>query len=140
MRLLTTTIGSYPKPDFLEIKDRVHPDSGYNPTYDEHAYYRNRKVGSDVDRATIRAVLRQLSAGIDVPTDGEQGREHYIAYHQRHLGGITFAGMQVKEGVRGVPAVYGLLHHGHHPGPRQCTRLVAGGPHASAGARAGDRW
>ena len=103
MRLLTTTIGSYPKPDFLEIKDRVHPHSGYNPTYDEHAYYRNRKVGSDVDRATIRAVLRQLSAGIDVPTDGEQGREHYIAYHQRHLGGITFAGMQVKEGVRGVP-------------------------------------
>ena len=103
MALQTTTIGSYPKPEFLEIRDRVHPDSGYRPTYDSRAYYRNRKVESDVARATIWAVLQQLFAGIDVPTDGEQGREHYITYHQRHLEGINFAKMQVKGGLRGVP-------------------------------------
>ncbi len=103
MKLLTTTIGSYPKPDFLIIRDWVHPKSGYQPMYDAHqeAYYKNRALEVSLARATYKAVCAQIDAGIDIPTDGEQGREHYIFYHLRHLQGVDFNKLQIKK-IRGL--------------------------------------
>ena len=43
-----------------------------------------------LDRATRDAVQDQVDAGIDIPTDGEVGRENYIHYHCRHLDQIDF--------------------------------------------------
>ena len=105
MGLLTTTIGSYPKPDFVIVRDWVHPKSDYKPTYDAHIadkrYFEDKKVSTSVFLGTIEAVRRQLEAGIDVPTDGEQGREHYIFYHLRHLKGVDYSRLQNRK-VRGV--------------------------------------
>ena len=39
----------------------------------------------------------QVDAGIDVPTDGEMRREHYIFYHLRHLSGVDFEHLQRRE-------------------------------------------
>ena len=73
MPLLTTTIGAYPKPDYVEAL-RVLGDQG------EAVFV----------RATREVVLDQVDAGIDIPTDGEVRRENYIHYHCRHLDGIDF--------------------------------------------------
>ncbi len=56
----------------------------------------------------------QTAIGIDVPTDGEIRREHYIYYHLRHLKGFDFDRLSVKVMRDGaweakVPTVVGPL-------------------------------
>jgi len=93
MGLLTTTIGSYPKPDYVPIADwfrspeamRMQEVAG-NPGSSLDV----RKIEDLLVRGTKEVVLDQVNAGIDVPTDGEVRRENYIYYHCRHLAGIDF--------------------------------------------------
>ncbi len=109
MALLTTTIGSYPKPDFVLVRDWVHPKSKYKPTYDAHIadrrYFHDKAISTSIFLGTIDAVRAQIDAGIDVPTDGEQGREHYIFYHLRHLKGVDYNRLQIRT-VRGIEEWY----------------------------------
>ena len=49
-----------------------------------------------LDRGTQEIVREQAEIGIDVPTDGEIRREHYIYYHCRHLAGFDFANLTRK--------------------------------------------
>ena len=91
MALRTTTIGSYPKPDYLRIPafEPKHPD----PTR-RYSAYLNGVSEADLDllRRAIRETVRhQVAAGIDIPTDGETSRSHYVHHHLRHLSGIDFA-------------------------------------------------
>lgn len=90
MALLTTTIGSYPKPDYLHIPPFVpkHPD----PTRRYSEFLASRTAHDDalLEQATIENVRHQVEAGIDIPTDGETPRSHYVHYHLRQLGGIDF--------------------------------------------------
>ena len=90
MAIRTTTIGSYPKPDYLRIPNFVpkHPD----PTrrYSEYIASRTPDDLALLERATNENVLHQVEAGIDIPTDGETPRSHYVHYHLRQLGGIDF--------------------------------------------------
>ena len=90
MPIATTTIGSYPKPDYLRIPNFVpkHPD----PTrrYTEYLASRTPQDDELLTRATHDNVHHQVEAGIDIPTDGETPRSHYVHYHLRHLGGIDF--------------------------------------------------
>jgi len=96
MELKTTTIGSYPKPDYLRIPPFIakHPD----PTERYKAYLASR---TDEDnalliRATEENVRHQIEAGIDIPTDGETPRSHYVHYHLHQLGGIDFDALTEK--------------------------------------------
>ena len=86
----TTTIGSYPKPDSMSLPGFIakHP----NPTA---RYTEWLKTRSDADvQAALeggQAIVReQVSCGIDIPTDGEAPREHYVYYHLRHIEGYDF--------------------------------------------------
>lgn len=119
MALLTTTIGSYPKPDFVMVRDWVHPKSKYKPTYDAYAadkrYFQDKEVSTSVFLGTIDAVRAQVGLGIDIPTDGEQGREHYIFYQLRHLKGVDFNRLQsrklrgVEEWYQNVPTIFNKI-------------------------------
>jgi len=104
-QLETTTIGSFPKPGYVTIRDLVHPGSGYRPTFDSHEaeedFFKRRATETNLTLATYDVVRAQVDVGIKVPTDGEQRREHYIYYHQRHLNNIDFNRMQPKV-IRGV--------------------------------------
>ena len=105
MPLLTTCIGAYPKPDFVKLPDWFNVEDGpdtANPTrYWEDAI---QAMGPDamsiINDGVAQSISDQVSAGIDIPTDGEIIRENYIHYHCRHLNGFDFDGLTNKE-VRG---------------------------------------
>lgn len=98
--MLTTTIGPYPKPDDVPIKDwfehgtdTEEPSAGYAEVA---AAYGGRLV-EILNRATIEVVREQAKLGIDIPTDGEVRRENFVHYHCRHLHGIDFDLLTEKE-------------------------------------------
>ena len=104
MALKTTTIGSYPKPACTPVRDWFLADkdeqerkssagllSNWTPGEYESAL---QKAGERAEElfleATKEVIMDQVSAGIDVPTDGEVRRESYIFYQCRRLDGISF--------------------------------------------------
>ena len=121
MPLLTTTIGSYPKPDYTPVpgwfdfggRHRAKPTEAYS------AFLKNTPKDAKVtlDRATREVVQEQAAIGIDIPTDGEIRREHYIYYHLRHLQGFDFDRLTVNVMRDGawkaeIPTVVGPLAAG----------------------------
>lgn len=121
MPLLTSTIGAYPKPDYAPVQGWYERRYGHqdNPTGAYSDYLRQRSAESEAafDRATEEAVRDQVAAGIDIPTDGEVRREHYIYYHLRHVDGFDFEELTdqvMREGAwrARVPTVVGQLSAG----------------------------
>ena len=99
--MITTVIGSYPKPHYLKITDWFNATGGTdteNPTkyYEEEI----KKIGNEIEEIFIRAtkdvIKDQEDCGIDILTDGEVRRENYIHYHCRHLNGIDFSNLTEK--------------------------------------------
>ncbi|UCE64868.1 MAG: cobalamin-independent methionine synthase II family protein [Nitrospirota bacterium] len=118
MALLTTTIGSYPKPDYVPVPDWFKGEStiANNPTEAYEAYLRTHhsEVEELLDRATREVVEEQVRMGISIPTDGEIRRENYIHYHCRHLDGIDFSHLSTKtmrtgSWVGAVPTIVGPI-------------------------------
>ena len=121
MPLLTTTIGSYPKPagvhipNWFDVRSKLQPGQ-WHPTKAFDTYLAS-SGGSDteaLDQGTREVVREQVGAGIDIPTDGEIRREHYIYYQCRHLAGFDFAGLSRKAMRQGswiaeVPTVRGPI-------------------------------
>jgi 5-methyltetrahydropteroyltriglutamate--homocysteine methyltransferase len=119
MGLLTTTIGAFPKPDYVKITDwfKLGMDTP-DPTKDYAAEL--RRLGNDAEeifvRGTREAIEKQIQTGIDIPTDGEIRRENYIHYHCRHLDGIDFDALTERT-VRGnytarLPTIEGPIKYG----------------------------
>ena len=103
-RLLTTTIGAYPKPACTPIGDWFpDPDDESAGAQGEgllkrwrRADYEERlaQAGEAAEEAFVQAIEEvvrdQVDAGVDIPTDGEVRRENYIFYQCRNLNGIDF--------------------------------------------------
>jgi 5-methyltetrahydropteroyltriglutamate--homocysteine methyltransferase len=101
MRVLTTCIGAYPKPDYVTVPDWFKSTEGPDtrtPTKDWASAV--EKLGDEAEeifaRGTRDAIADQINAGIDIPTDGEIRREDYIHYHCRHIDGIDFTKLTEK--------------------------------------------
>ena len=110
--LQTTVIGAYPKPSYIHLEDWFRSDRP-SKLYEE---YQKNKSETQIlfDRAIKEAVQEQVALGIDIPTDGEIPREHYIYYHCRHLNGIDFSILTKKvmrEGawIAQVPTITGPI-------------------------------
>ena len=122
--MLTTTIGAYPKPAQVPIKDwfqradgtdTSEPTAGYAETVRQYG----ARLEAILDAATVEVVRAQDALGIDVPTDGEIRRENYIHYHCRHLVGIDFATLTEKQ-MRGhyqalLPTITGPIQASRQP-------------------------
>ena len=91
-RILTTHVGSLSRPDalmqILKAKDHGQP-------YDPEAY------GKLVKEAVADVVARQTAAGIDVVTDGEQGKASFFGYVVERFTG--FERKQAPKGGEGNP-------------------------------------
>ena len=120
MTILTTTIGAYPKPDYLQVPDWWgDARAGKAYTFDYVSAYEQavEGLGEKAEEVFARAakdvIDDQISAGIDILTDGEVRRENYIHYHCRHLDGIDFARrteMEFRPGYHGaVPTITGAI-------------------------------
>jgi 5-methyltetrahydropteroyltriglutamate--homocysteine methyltransferase len=95
MALLTTTIGAYPKPDYVPVVDWFRAEDSTvdeDPTsrYEEELAAMGEEAEDIFARAAGDVITDQVTCGIDIPTDGEVRRENYIHYHCRHLEGIDF--------------------------------------------------
>ncbi len=106
MTLLTTTIGAYPKPDYIPTPDWFR-ESGAGTSTPTEAYQRYLSHLPDnieelLDRGTREVINDQVNAGVDIPTDGEVRRENYIHYHCRHIKGIDFSILTEKVSRQGA--------------------------------------
>ncbi|MEM7404921.1 MAG: cobalamin-independent methionine synthase II family protein [Pseudomonadota bacterium] len=95
MALKTTTIGAFPKPDFVHLPDWFGATDGPDMAAPTARWASAlAAMGEDAEailqRGTHLAVRAQVDAGIDIPTDGEIRRENYVHYHCRHLHGFDF--------------------------------------------------
>jgi len=100
----TTIAGSLPKPAWLAEPDKLWPQW--------------RLSGADLATGKLDATLNWLKlqedAGIDVVTDGEQSRQHFVHGFLEFVDGIDF-GHKVEMGIRNnrykamVPTVTGAL-------------------------------
>jgi 5-methyltetrahydropteroyltriglutamate--homocysteine methyltransferase len=100
----TTVAGSLPKPAWLAEPNKLWP------TW--------RLSGAELDAgkldATLLAIKEQEDAGIDIVSDGEQSRQHFVHGFLEFVEGIDF-GHKVEMGIRGdrykamVPTVTGEL-------------------------------
>lgn len=97
MPLLTTSLGAWPKPEGLPLRDWFQTDLGQE-AYVEDVVNRATDVMQSMDaeakakfdRATQDIVRLQVDCGVDIPSDGEMRRENYVHYHCRHLAGFDF--------------------------------------------------
>src|SRR6202042_2239328 len=100
----TTVAGSLPKPLWLAEPEKLWP-----PWKPEGSALAAAKID-----ATILAVKLQEDAGIDIVSDGEQARIHFVHGFLANLDGIDFARKQLI-GIRAdrykaeVPTVTGLI-------------------------------
>jgi 5-methyltetrahydropteroyltriglutamate--homocysteine methyltransferase len=88
-RILTTHVGSLPRPDGLFEMMLAKMDG---KAVDEKAY------AERVRRAVEESVKQQVGAGLDVVSDGEMGKPSFITYAAQRLGGL-----EKREGVRPSP-------------------------------------
>ena len=88
-RILTTHVGSLPRPDdlFEMMLDRMD-----GKPIDEKAYTER------VRKAVADSVKQQVNAGLDVVSDGEMGKPSFITYAAQRLGGL-----ETRQGVRPSP-------------------------------------
>ena len=83
--LETTTIGAFPKPEYVPIRDWFdlsRQTGGMNTAETTRMYSRdikNRESHEDLFLKATKEILDiQLRSGISIPTDGEVRRENYI--------------------------------------------------------------
>ncbi len=69
MGLKTTTIGSYPKPDYLRIPEFVPKHQDPTRRYSEYLASITDDDRERLERATHENIQHQVAAGIDIPTD-----------------------------------------------------------------------
>jgi 5-methyltetrahydropteroyltriglutamate--homocysteine methyltransferase len=100
--LTTTTVGSLPKPDWLAETQKLWP-----------AW---RLAGEDLARGKERAaaewIAHQEDAGLDIVTDGEMFRTHFVHGFLEHIQGIDWAqktpmGIRDNRYIVDVPTVTG---------------------------------
>ena len=103
--IAATTVGSFPRPGWLAAHTRsqvtFHLDGD--------------RLREGLDDATSVAIRDQELAGLDLVTDGEQRRPHFIDHILNSLDGVDTVNRHAKgvyrrrEEVHQVPRVYGLV-------------------------------
>ena len=88
-KVLTAIVGSYPKPRYVYPKNGRSLLDSFGFAFDR----RRQELGRDefsrlLDRAALEAIKDQDRAGIDIVTDGEERRGHYVLHIVNRLEGV----------------------------------------------------
>ena len=95
----TTLVGSYPQPEWLI--DRARLASRLPPRVPAHELWRVLEpyLGEAQDDATLVAIRDQEHAGVDIVTEGEMARQHFVHGFLEKIEGIDFA-HKIEMGIR----------------------------------------
>nr|UKS50400.1 B12-independent methionine synthase 2 [Karenia brevis] len=105
MALQTTVIGSFPKPEYVNIPDWFRTGTGgdskkateeYTKILETQTDGEKEKLEADLMRATDEIISIQTECGVDIVTDGEVRRENYIHFLCRFIEGIDFKNLTEK--------------------------------------------
>ena len=123
--IATTTIGAYPKPDYVPISDWFSAASGeeaadYTSAFAQEIALAGAGREELFRRAAAEVIDDQVEAGVDIVTDGEVRRENYVHYQCRHFSGFDFDNLSPGT-VRGASAA-------RLPTVRGDVRLLATSP------------
>ena len=88
-KVLTAIVGSYPKPRYVYRQNGRSLLDSFGYAFDR----RRQELGSAefsrlLDRAALDAIKDQDRAGIDIVTDGEERRGHYVLHVVNRLEGV----------------------------------------------------
>jgi 5-methyltetrahydropteroyltriglutamate--homocysteine methyltransferase len=88
-KVLTALVGSYPKPRYVYPRNGRSLLDSFGFAFDR----RSQEVGPAefarrLDRAALEAIKDQNRAGIDIVTDGEERRGHYVLHIVNRLEGV----------------------------------------------------
>jgi 5-methyltetrahydropteroyltriglutamate--homocysteine methyltransferase len=88
-KVLTAIVGSYPKPRYIYRQNGRSLLDSFGYSFDR----RQQELGQTefaklLDRAALRAIKDQNLAGIDIVTDGEERRGHYVLHIVNKLDGV----------------------------------------------------
>src|SRR2546422_11654400 len=88
-KVLTAVVGSYPKPRYVYRQNGRSLLDSFGFAFDG----RRQEVGEAefsrlLDRAALEAIKDQDHAGIDIVTDGEERRGHYVLHIVNRLQGV----------------------------------------------------
>lgn len=92
--LPTSTAGSLPKPSWL-----AQPETLWSPWK-----LQNEELVLGKKDALRLSLDDQLRAGIDIVSDGEQTRQHFVTTFIEHLSGVDFE----KKNARGAALFFGM--------------------------------
>ena len=87
--MLTAVVGSYPKPRYVYQRNGRSLLDSFGFAFDR----RRQELGPEeflrrLDRAALEAIRAQHRAGIDIVTDGEERRGHYVLHIVNRLDGV----------------------------------------------------
>jgi 5-methyltetrahydropteroyltriglutamate--homocysteine methyltransferase len=115
--VLTAIVGSYPKPRYVYPKNGRSLLDSFGFAFDR----RREEVGSAefsrlLDRAALQAIKDQNRAGIDIVTDGEERRGHYVLHIVNRLEGVDARNLKpisMRAGTtqQNAPRVIGKLRY-----------------------------
>src|ERR1700709_804897 len=88
-KVRTAIVGSYPKPRYIYARNGRSLLDSFGFSFDR----RRKELGSSefsklLDKAALSAIKDQDRAGLDIVTDGEERRGHYVLHIVNKLGGI----------------------------------------------------
>ena len=127
-RILTTHTGSLPRPpDLAGMLHALDTGAGTDPA----------ALDARVRRAVADIVRQQVDAGVDVVSDGEQGKVGYSTYVRHRLTGFDGQSGAAK---RADWADFPEAAPGPSAGPRSCARPATGPSTGRTAARFGRTW
>src|SRR5450631_4633219 len=116
-KVLTAIVGSYPKPRYIYSRNGRSLLDSFGFSFDR----RQRELGPAefaklLDRAALQAIKDQNSAGIDIITDGEERRGHYVLHIVNKPGGVDAVNlkpisMRAGTAQQNAPRVIGKIEH-----------------------------
>jgi 5-methyltetrahydropteroyltriglutamate--homocysteine methyltransferase len=116
-KVLTAIVGSYPKPRYIYRQNGRSLLDSFGFSFDRlQKELGQAEFGRLLDKAALEAIKDQNRAGIDIVTDGEERRGHYVLHIVNKLEGIDACNrkpisMRAGTAQQDAPRVIGKIKH-----------------------------
>src|SRR5437762_10705561 len=88
-RVLTAIVGSYPKPRYVYSRNGRSLLDSFGFAFDGRKQeVESKEFAKLLDKAALSTIIDQNRAGIDIMTDGEERRGHYVLHIVNKLDGV----------------------------------------------------